>query len=279
VCSILGAMFGRSPSDVGKRLRSRRRCGGTAASRWLTCFPAHSCRLLTAAYTLFTITWLSWIIMLGGVAGMQASEGLGILEHSAKLPWIPLQAAERFSLWLQAKCGGFLGRSVNVVLNGESYENFVEGCSTTNTTAFIWSVVGLQGSLAECPAGPAWQRGGSKPSPSPASCCCRWTVWFEFFLLILLSVAECGRVRGLYLTKQASCGTPPLASRPALGTARRMRPPHRSSQAALHRNLFLATLLCQHRSSSPWCRCASCWRRTGPTSSLPRTTTCRAPAP
>jgi hypothetical protein len=38
---------------------------------------------------------------------------------------------------------------------------------TTNTTAWIW-----------------------------------WTVWFEFFLLVLLSVAECCRVQGLYLTKQ-----------------------------------------------------------------------------
>ncbi len=66
---------------------------------------------------------------------------------------------------MQAKCGGYLGRQVNISIGGQSLQGFTEGCDTTNTTAFIW-----------------------------------WTVWFEFFLLVLLSVAECGRVRGLYLT-------------------------------------------------------------------------------
>ncbi|PSC75456.1 malate synthase [Micractinium conductrix] len=68
---------------------------------------------------------------------------------------------------MQAKCGGYLGKTVNVKIGGKDFTEFQEGCDTTNTTAFVW-----------------------------------WSVWFEFFLLILLSVAECGRVRGLYLTKQ-----------------------------------------------------------------------------
>lgn len=66
---------------------------------------------------------------------------------------------------VQAKCGGYLGREVNISVGGNDLSGFVDGCNTVNTTAFIW-----------------------------------WTVWFEFFLLVLLSVAECGRVRGLYLT-------------------------------------------------------------------------------
>ncbi|KAL4424803.1 hypothetical protein ABPG77_000843 [Micractinium sp. CCAP 211/92] len=97
--------------------------------------------LKTVAYSftllLFSISWLSWIVMLGGVAGMQA------------------------------KCGGYLGHTVNITIGGQDFTGIDEGCDTTNTTAFIW-----------------------------------WSTWFEFFLLILLSVAECGRVQGLFLTKQ-----------------------------------------------------------------------------
>ena len=61
-----------------------------------------------AAYTVFATSWLSWIIMLGGVAGMQA------------------------------KCGGYLGKEVNISIGGQDLKGFAEGCDTTNTTAFIW---------------------------------------------------------------------------------------------------------------------------------------------
>lgn len=62
-----------------------------------------------------------------------------------------------------------LGFKIKIKLPGDTAEDgdVVDGCDTTNTTAFIW-----------------------------------WSTWFEFFMLILLSVAECGRVKGLYLTKQ-----------------------------------------------------------------------------
>ena len=59
VCSILGAMFGgwRRPAGGGRALP-------------ILCISIVS--PLTAAYTVFAMSWISWIVMLGGVAGMQA---------------------------------------------------------------------------------------------------------------------------------------------------------------------------------------------------------------
>ena len=56
---------------------------------------------------------------------------------------------------------------VKVTLLGD----LTEGCDTTSTTAFVW-----------------------------------WAAFFEFILLIILSVAQCGRLQGLVLTKQMCAG-------------------------------------------------------------------------
>lgn len=39
---------------------------------------------------------------------------------------------------MQAKCGGYLGKEVNISIGGQDLKGFAEGCDTTNTTAFIW---------------------------------------------------------------------------------------------------------------------------------------------
>ncbi len=111
---------------------------------------------------------------------------------------------------------------MNITIGGQDFTGIDEGCDTTNTTAFIWwstwwvqahrpamtshgeadlhdALCGaLQPSVVPSPAAsylPAMDEQGFE-SPAPSR--------FEFFLLILLSVAECGRVQGLFLTKQAS---------------------------------------------------------------------------
>lgn len=98
---------------------------------------------------------------------------------------------------MQARCGGYLGKPVAIPGFPDEYD--FEDCDTTTTTSFVWWSTFFEASDG-CKAGdarhtyrtalshPRHLRRHSHP-PLP-----------QFFLLILLSVAECGRVQGLYLT-------------------------------------------------------------------------------
>eukprot|EP00887_Chlorella_sp_A99_P005315 scaffold1.g5315.t1 len=64
---------------------------------------------------------------------------------------------------MQNACGGYFGKAVDV----KGIPTYVEGCTTAANTSFIW-----------------------------------WAVWFEFVVLVLLSIAQCFRRSALLITKQ-----------------------------------------------------------------------------
>lgn len=91
------------------------------------------------AYTLFGLSWLSWIVMLGGVAGMQVRWGCSPYREARRIGSVcsPRRSGLCFLASLQAKCGGYLGR-ILFPIPGDTNSAVFEDCSTTNTTAFIW---------------------------------------------------------------------------------------------------------------------------------------------
>ena len=123
-----------------------------------------------------------------------------------------------------------LGRTINFKIGKDDFSGLVDGCgewggqqgrreggqgapcTALHPETAALNYRGRQGARDAAAAGAAATTNTyfqlvSPPCPSPADTTNNtawiwWTVWFEFFLLVLLSVAECCRVQGLYLTKQ-----------------------------------------------------------------------------